>query len=234
MSASPQSKYSSVISNLPKYFFYIALLAVVLEFFPNQNGIIGILNREYKNTSNTISKNLEQGVSSDTNTSNNLENKNIRVGNESKVFTDFKITKIIDGDTIEVQKLSNASEDNKIEKYKVRLLGINTPESVDPRRAVECFGKESSKYVTDNFLGETVRLETDNSQSKYDKYDRLLAYVYISADIMINEKLINDGYAYEYTYDKPYKFQREFKAAQRLAKSEDRGLWSVDTCNGQK
>lgn len=226
MSAKSESKYSSVINNLPKYFFYIAALAIILEFFPNQNGIIGILNREYRNTGNTINRNLEQGMG----TNENGEDKNLSSNNESSVLTDFKITKIIDGDTIEVQK----EVEGNIEKYKVRLLGVNTPESVDPRRPVECFGKEASKYVTDNFLGEVVRLETDDSQDKYDKYDRLLAYAYTSEGIMINEKLIADGYAYEYTYDKPYKFQREFKELQRLAKSENLGLWSADTCNGVK
>ena len=226
MSASSEYKYSSVISNLPKFFFIIAVLAVILEFFPNQSGIIGILNREYKSASNTISKNLGQGMG----TNQNREDKNIKSINESSLLTDFKIIKVIDGDTIEVQKSSSQN----IEKYKVRLLGINTPESVDPRRKVECFGKEASKYVTDNFLGEIVRLETDNTQSKYDKYDRLLAYVYTNRGVMINEKLIADGYAYEYTFDKPYKFQREFKEWQRLAKSESLGLWSADTCDGQR
>lgn len=226
MSAKSESKYSSVISNLPKYFFYIAALAVVLEFFPNQNGVIGFLNKEYRNTGNTINRNLEQGIGAN----ENGEDKNARSNGELSVLTDFKITKVIDGDTVEVQK----EVEGNIEKYKVRLLGINTPESVDPRRPVECFAKEASKYVTDNFLGEMARLETDDSQDKYDKYDRLLAYVYTSEGIMINKKLIADGYAYEYTYDKPYRFQREFRELQRLAKSENLGLWSVDTCNGVK
>lgn len=231
MSAKPLTGYSKIISNLPLYFFYIAALAVVLEFFPNQNGVIGILNREYRNVSTSISKSLRNGIKDDAKL--NTENVNLRAGdsvNTGEVLLDFKVTKIIDGDTIEVQK----EVDSNIEKYKVRLLGINTPESVDPRREVECFGKEASEYAKKNFLGETVRLETDDTQDKYDKYDRLLAYVYLEDGQMLNRKLIADGYAYEYTYDKPYKYQKDFKDIQRFAKSEGRGLWSGDTCNGQK
>jgi micrococcal nuclease len=227
MSASSESPYSKIISNIPKYFFYIAALAVILEFFPNQKGIIGILNEAYKNTGNNINKSIEQGMTGINNESKNLET-------NSEIFSDFKIIKVIDGDTIDVEKNIDVRIDNKVEKYKVRLLGINTPESVDPRRTVECFGKEASTYAKENFLGATVRLETDDSQSKYDKYNRLLAYVYLSDGQMINRKLIADGYAYEYTYDKPYKNQSDFKNLQRVAKSESRGLWAQDTCNGQK
>jgi micrococcal nuclease len=121
----------------------------------------------------------------------------------------------------------------------VRLLGINSPESVDPRRTVECFGKEASNYAKENFLGKNVIVKTDNTQSMYDKYNRLLAYVYLynsSSTIgeMINERLIRDGYAYEYTYDKPYTYQVDFKALQSAAQSDGAGLWSVNTCNGKK
>lgn len=228
MSAKPSTGYTKIISDLPKYFFYIAALAVILEFFPNQNGVIGILNKAYKNTGNSINKSIEQGLSG-ANPDNN-SNSDSSITGDAEMFVDFKIIKVVDGDTFDVEK----NTDGKIEKYKVRLLGINTPESVDPRRTVECFGLESSKYVKDNFLGDLVKLETDDSQSKYDKYNRLLAYVYLSDGQMINRKLIADGYAYEYTYDKAYKYQKDFKDLQRFAKSENRGLWSSETCGGQK
>ena len=234
MSAKSPTGYAKIISNLPLYFFYIAVLAVALEFLPNQKGIIGILNSQYKNMNTSISKSLEN---SSGNNNQNFSSNDSVTGIESynSELKDFKITKIVDGDTLEVQK-ENKSESGivSIEKYKVRLLGINTPESVDPRREVECFGKEASEYAKKNFLDETVRLETDNSQSKYDKYNRLLAYIYLSDGQMLNRKLIADGYAYEYTYDKAYKYQKDFKDIQRFAKSENRGLWSADTCNGVK
>lgn len=134
----------------------------------------------------------------------------------------YKITKVVDGDTIDITK--NA------EKTRVRLLGINTPETVDPRRAVECFGQEASDYAKSEFLNENVSIETDPSQSTYDKYNRLLAYVYLDGGEMINRKLIAYGYAHEYTYDTPYKYQKEFKALEAFAKNEKRGLWG-DVCN---
>jgi micrococcal nuclease len=178
-----------------------------------------------------MSTSISKSLGSNTESENYNTNNNVGSDAESNAeFKNFKITKIVDGDTIEVQK----EVDGNMKKYKVRLLGINTPESVDPRREVECFGKEASAYAKENFLGKIVNLETDDTQDKYDKYDRLLAYIFLEDGQMINRKLIADGYAYEYTYDKPYKYQKDFKDIQRFAKSENRGLWSSDTCNGQK
>jgi micrococcal nuclease len=137
----------------------------------------------------------------------------------------YVVSRIVDGDTIEVSRNG--------ETTKVRLLGINTPESVGDR-AHECFGKEASAYATSIMKGETVKLETDDSQDKYDKYGRLLAYVYLLDNQMANRKLVAEGYAYEYTYDAPYKYQEDFKSLQSFAKREARGLWAKDTCNGVK
>lgn len=137
--------------------------------------------------------------------------------------TGYKVVNVVDGDTIDVEKNG--------ETTRVRLLGINTPESVDPRRTVECFGQEASDYTKEELTNSNVSLETDPSQSLYDKYGRILAYVYESDGQMINRKLIANGYAYEYTYDNPYKYQAEFKSLQSLAKNEKRGLWSPENCN---
>ena len=142
------------------------------------------------------------------------------------VGTYYKVTKVTDGDTIHI--------DRDGEDVTVRLLGINTPETVDPRRQVECFGKEASARMKEIVGGQIVRLEYDNSQSLRDAYDRLLAYVYLEDGQMVNRKMIAEGYAYEYTYLTPYHYQSEFRDLQRLAKSSGRGLWSPDTCNGSK
>ncbi len=215
MSASHDLKgYAKKINDLPKLFLYFIIFAIILEFFPNQKGLIGLLKGEYKNQSVTINKKNPSYLPSFDNTV------------EDVTMNNFKITKVVDGDTVEV-----TSGD---ENYKVRLLGINTPESVDPRRPVECFGLEASNYAKENFLNKDVYLELDSTQSKYDKYGRLLAYVYLLDDQMINRKLISDGYAYEYTYDNAYKYQKDFKELQRFAKAENRGLWNEGTCNGQK
>jgi micrococcal nuclease len=138
----------------------------------------------------------------------------------------FEVTKVTDGDTLHV-KLGG-------EDVKVRLIGVNTPETVDPRRPVQCFGKEASAFMKDLAEGKKVRLETDPTQGTYDTYRRLLAYVYLEDGQMINRKIIAEGYAYEYTYMTPYQYQSEFRRIQNLAKTSQRGLWAQDTCNGKK
>ena len=138
----------------------------------------------------------------------------------------YKVSKVTDGDTIHV--IIEGQDET------VRLIGINTPETVDPRRAVECFGKEASTRMKEIAKGKIVRLEYDDSQSLRDTYGRLLAYVYLEDGQMINRKMIAEGYAYEYTYMTPYKYQREFRQSQNLAQSSKRGLWAPDTCNGSK
>lgn len=132
------------------------------------------------------------------------------------------IHRVIDGDTLEV--IING------EKQKVRLIGVNTPETVDPRRPVQCFGKEASNYAKQLLTNQTVFLESDPSQGSIDKYHRLLRYVWLDAKTNVNELLIADGYAYEYTYNTPYKYQSVFKAAQQEAQNAARGLWSPNAC----
>lgn len=136
----------------------------------------------------------------------------------------YEVTKVSDGDTIHIMM------DGRDEK--VRLIGINTPETVDPRRPVECFGKEASARMKELVGGKIVRLEYDDTQSVRDAYNRILAYVYLEDGQMINRKMIAEGYAYEYTYLTPYKYQKEFRELQVLAKTGGRGLWAPATCNG--
>lgn len=136
------------------------------------------------------------------------------------------VKRIIDGDTIVV------IHDNKQEK--VRLLGVDTPESVDPRRKVECFSKEAAVFLADLSLGKKVRLESDETQQLKDKYGRLLRYVFLGDGRMLNYLLIQEGYAYEYTYDLPYTYQDAFKNAQLQAMSDKKGLWSDETCSGRR
>lgn len=156
---------------------------------------------------------------------------------EGAVF--YPVLHVVDGDTIDVQK------DGK--KVRVRLIGINSPESVDPRRPVQCFGKEASAELARLLVGASVRLETDPSQDTYDKFGRLLAYVFLPSasgrsdlpkngtgrsDLPENVGLhmIETGYAYEYTYHLPYKYQAEFKAGQVAAERDGRGLWAPGVC----
>lgn len=142
------------------------------------------------------------------------------------VGTFYKVDRVVDGDTIKVI-IGDVSES-------VRLIGINTPETVDPRRAVECFGKEASERMKEVASGKIVRLEYDDSQNYRDTYGRILAYVYLEDGQMLNRKMIAEGYAYEYTYLTPYAYQKEFRELQNLAQSGGKGLWASDSCNGEK
>ena len=140
------------------------------------------------------------------------------------IKTFYNVNRTIDGDTIEIQMNSG--------KEKVRLIGINTPETVDPRKKVECFGKEASSRMKELAEGNLVYLEYDDTQGLRDKYNRLLAYVYLEDNQMINRKMIAEGYAHEYTYSTKYKYQNEFRELQNFARTQERGLWAKDSCNG--
>lgn len=133
-----------------------------------------------------------------------------------------EVVKVVDGDTIDVLI------DSKVER--LRLIGINTPETVDPRKPVECFGIEASNKAKSQLTGKKVFLENDGSQDERDKYNRLLRYVFLEDGTNFNLIMIREGYAYEYTYELPYKYQSEFKDAQIKASNEKIGLWG-DLCN---
>lgn len=142
----------------------------------------------------------------------------------SLAWATVAVTKVIDGDTIDVLI------DGK--KETVRLIGINTPESVDPRRPVQCFGKEASDKARKILNNKDVYLESDSSQGERDKYSRLLRYVFLEDGTNFNKLMIQEGYAYEYTYNTPYKYQQEFRKAQKEAEDQKIGLWADDACKG--
>lgn len=139
--------------------------------------------------------------------------------------TYYPVAKVVDGDTLDVVI------DGKTER--LRLIGIDTPEVVDPRKTVQCFGVEASNKAKSLLAGKRVSLEQDTSQGERDKYGRLLAYVFLEDGVNFNEYMIAEGYAHEYTYRIPYKYQVEFKAAQSRARDSQKGLWATSTCNGQ-
>ncbi len=130
----------------------------------------------------------------------------------------YKVTDIIDGDTFKVKV------DGK--EITVRMLGINTPEVVDPRKPVECSGPEASAETKSLLKGREVKLALNPNREKTDNYNRLLAFVYRDDGIFINELLIKDGFAREYTVGKPYQYQSEFRDAEKQAKMAGKGLWS--------
>lgn len=135
------------------------------------------------------------------------------------------VVKVVDGDTITVSLNGNSET--------IRIIGINTPETVDPRKTIECFGKEASakakEYMSDS--NSTVWLEADPTQGDRDKYQRLLRYIFINNDTTdYGKTMIATGYAYEYTYNTPYKYQLAYKQAQKDAESRKLGLWADNAC----
>ncbi len=137
----------------------------------------------------------------------------------------LKVLKVVDGDTIVVLREGR--------RQTVRLIGMDTPEVVDPRKTVQCFGREASNKAHELLDGSNVRLELDPSQGEIDKYGRLLAYVFMQNGQNYNELMIESGYAHEYTYQsQPYKYQEQFKQAEVVARDNSRGLWANETCAG--
>ncbi len=131
----------------------------------------------------------------------------------------YLVNRVVDGDTIKIDKIGT-----------VRLIGIDTPETVDPRKEVQCFGIEASNKAKELLEGNEVILELDPSQGDVDKYGRILAYVYLENGEMFNKIMIKEGYAHEYTYNTPYKYQAKFKELEQKARELKLGLWGP-ICN---
>jgi micrococcal nuclease len=134
-----------------------------------------------------------------------------------------KVVSVSDGDTIKVSING--------ETKTIRMIGIDTPETVDPRKPVQCYGPEASNNAKILLSNQTVVLENDLSQGDVDKYGRLLRYVYlVNNSISYNEFALQMGYAREYTYNTPYKYQLKFKQAEQSAINSKAGLWGA--CGG--
>ena len=134
-----------------------------------------------------------------------------------------KVYSVIDGDTFRYRK-----EDWSLQS--VRLLWVDAPESNTARyRTTECFWKESKNYLTNLIKNQYVTLEFDTNSASSDAYGRMLAYVYLNWEL-VNETLIAEWYAKEYTYKTPYSQQSAFKQAEENAKKSEKWLWSASTC----
>ncbi len=130
-------------------------------------------------------------------------------------LVEAKGVRVVDGDTIQV--------DINGYLYKVRYIGIDTPETIHPTKPVEYFGKEASEKNREFVEGKTVLLEKDVSE--VDKYCRLLRYVWIDG-MMANAELVRLGYAQVVTYPPDVKYQEYFLQLQREAQEGGLGLWA--------
>jgi micrococcal nuclease len=123
---------------------------------------------------------------------------------------------------------------SKTKKERVRLIGLNTPEVVDPNRPAQCFGKEASDHAHKLLDNQQVALVTDPVAGDRDKFGRLLRYVYRTDGLFIQEDMILRGFGFEYTYrNQKYARRSDLQSAQNIAKRSAEGLWSPNTCAGQ-
>ncbi len=128
----------------------------------------------------------------------------------------YRVTSFADGDTITVDM--NGKEES------IRMIGVDTPETHDPRKAVQCFGQAAATF-TENLIGtQNVRLETDPLNTNRDRYNRLLRYVYLPDGTLVNAEIIKQGYGFAYT-SFPITKADEFKQYQEEARVAGRGLW---------
>jgi micrococcal nuclease len=123
----------------------------------------------------------------------------------------YTVQRVLDGDTL---LLTNG-------EY-VRLIGVDTPETKHPEKPVEYFGKEAYQFTKGMVEGREVRLEYD--QTRRDKYNRILAYVYLMDGTFLNAEIIKQGYGFAYA-KYPFKYMEEFRQYEREARENGRGLW---------
>lgn len=140
--------------------------------------------------------------------------------NPSATPADAVVAKVIDGDTIDVDIPGFGRE-------RVRLIGIDTPETVKPGREPECFGAEATLRMAELLpVGSRVRLERDVEAR--DPYNRLLAYVYLGSD-MVNLTLAQEGFARALSIPPNTAFTADFARVVAQAKREATGLWASCT-----
>lgn len=134
----------------------------------------------------------------------------------------WSVSRTVDGDTVEVNRRGRT--------LTLRLIGVDTPETVHPTVPVECFGPEASAFTNRRLSGERVSLEFDRSQGRQDYYGRTLAYVWLRGalgPVLFNEQVVAKGFAEEYTYDAAYTWQTRLRQAQARAIADERGLWQA-------
>jgi len=130
----------------------------------------------------------------------------------------YAITEVIDGDTIEVNMAGT--------RERVRMIGVDTPETKKPNAPVQCFGPQASEFAKATLSAKHVRLEADPTNDNRDRYGRLLRYVYLQDGSLFAEKLIASGHGFAYT-SFPFQKAEAFTALQHQAQTAKVGLWAA-------
>ena len=124
----------------------------------------------------------------------------------------YIVERVIDGDTVVLAGLGT-----------VRLIGVDTPETVDPRKPVQRYGMESAAFLKQLVQGRSVRVEYDRQRS--DKYGRTLAYLYLPDGLFVNLEIVRQGFGHAYV-NYPFVYMEKFRDAEREARDSSRGLWA--------
>jgi micrococcal nuclease len=135
----------------------------------------------------------------------------------------YRVERVIDGDTLKVSPNPWPVSENG---DRIRLIGVDTPETVRPDYAVEYFGREAAAFTRHLCEGRRVRLEFDPAAGQ-DRYGRTLAYVYLEDGTFVNAEIIRQGYGHAYTRF-PFAYLQEFRALEREAHQNRRGLWAQE------
>lgn len=142
---------------------------------------------------------------------------------EAPITTIASVTQVIDGDTFKAKI--------KDEIRTVRLLGIDTPELAYSSQPAQCGAQAATNRLQKLLENQTVYLVPDLHKGEdCDTQNRLLRYVFLPDDTLINHLLIKEGLAREFTYNTPYQYQRDFRSAQAAAQNHQRGIWNPQMC----
>jgi micrococcal nuclease len=141
-----------------------------------------------------------------------------------KVVTNATVQRVIDGDTL-VARFDHG------ETATIRMLGVNTPETVDPRKPVQCFGKEASNFTKSALDGKLIRLDPDPQADERDKYGRLLRNITLEDGTDYNAELVQQGYAQAYlSFPLDPVRKKQLSDLQKEAKDAERGMWAPGVC----
>lgn len=209
-----------IIKKQKSLIILFVLIVFCLFSFLNKNDFQETENKNTQVLSEDSVTDIEKEQANKNDEKSELDENKLQEENQTELY---KVIKVVDGDTIDIE-INNVSE-------RLRLIGINTPETVDPRKPVECFGKEASDKAKEILNNNNVRIEADDNSGNRGKYGRLLRYVFLEDGTNFNKLMISEGYAYEYSYDVSYKYQDEFKQAEEEAREAKRGLWASGVCD---
>lgn len=148
-----------------------------------------------------------------------IEQSDLRFDNLVYHNIEFIVVNIVDGDTLDIDAL-----DGEKDFTRIRLIGVDTPETKHPRIPVMYYGPEATRYVEQHAGNRKVTIVLDPTKPTRGKYGRLLAYVYLPDGRCLNEELLLNGFAYAYL---PYRHQHSdlYLTLQQQAMDQKKGLW---------